>query len=283
MLRLMLKALQTFLVITGAVLLSTLGINAADSLKNPSSSLLAGALSSIVKTSDCQRGMVSIGAPKGRYCIDIYEASAGEACAYRDPASQSETRANLDFAECRPVSEKGAIPWRNISQDQAAAACAKAGKRLPVNEEWFFAALGTPDPSQNFTSADCNVNKNWGQYDPGKTGTGEKCVSPLGAYDMVGNVWEWVGETVKEGKYDNFSLPDGGYVKGADEKGVPSETGDEADDNYRRDRFWISKEGTRGMFRGGFFGSGSDAGIYTVHSEMPPSFIGTAIGFRCVK
>jgi formylglycine-generating enzyme required for sulfatase activity len=283
MLRFILKSLQTLLVITGAILLSTLAINAADSLKNPSSSLLAGALSGITKTSACPSGMVSVGAPKGEYCIDAYEASAGAACAFRDPGNQNETRANIDFASCTPVSEKGAVPWRNISQDQAAVACAKAGKRLPTNEEWFFAALGTPDPAENFGSADCNVNKNWGQYDPGKTGSGAACVSPLGAYDMIGNVWEWVGETAKEGKYGDSPLPDAGYVKGADEKGIPSETGADPDDNYHRDRFWLTKEGTRGMFRGGFFGSGADAGLYTLHAEMPPSFIGTAIGFRCVK
>jgi formylglycine-generating enzyme required for sulfatase activity len=283
MLRFILKALQTFLVITGAILLSTLAINAADSLKNPSSSLLAGALSSIVKTSNCPVGMVYVGAPKGGYCIDAYEASAGETCAYHVPGNQSETRANLDFATCLPASAKGAIPWRNVSQDQAAAACAKAGKRLPTNEEWFFAALGTPDPSENFGSSGCNVNKNWGAPDAGKTGAGADCVSPLGAYDMIGNVWEWVGETAKEGKYANSPLPEAGYVKGSDEKGIPSETGADADENYHRDRFWLVKTGTRGMFRGGFFGSGADAGVYTLHAEMSPSFVGTAVGFRCVK
>lgn len=284
MLRFLLKSLQTFLVITGAILLSTLAINAADSLKNPSSSLLAGALSSITKTSSaCPSGMVSVGAPKGSYCIDAYEASAAEACLYRDPANQDQTRSNLDTAACLPVSVKGVVPWRNISQDQAAVACAKAGKRLPTNEEWFFAALGTPDPSENWGVSGCNVNKNWGQYDPGKTGTGVNCVSPLGAYDMIGNVWEWAGETTKEGKYDNSPIPDAGYVRGSDEKGIPSETAADPDENYHRDRFWIVKEGTRGMFRGGFFGSGSDAGVYTLHAEMTPSFVGTAVGFRCVK
>jgi hypothetical protein len=73
-------------------------------------------------------------------------------------------------------------------------------------------------------------------------------------------------------------------VTSADEKGIPTETNaTSSDPNYNLDRFWVKKEGTTGMFRGGFWSSGSDAGLYTVHSEMAPSFVGNAIGFRCVR
>jgi hypothetical protein len=38
-----------------------------------------------------------------------------------------------------------------------------------------------------------------------------------------------------------------------------------------------------GMFRGGFWGKADDVGIYAVYASSPPSFVGEAVGFRCVK
>jgi formylglycine-generating enzyme required for sulfatase activity len=283
MLRFLLNFLKFILVVTGAIFLSTLAINAADTWRNPENSMLAGALSSMNKTEKCPNDMVFVGTPNGGYCIDIYENSASESCLFDVPKNQEDTRSNIAEKKCNPVSIKNAIPWRNISQSQAMQACAKVGKRLPTNEEWFLASLGTPDAS-SWGGSDCNVNKNRDIFDPSLTGSGENCVSPLGVYDMVGNVWEWVSETIKEGKFDNTDVPDKGFVISADEKGIPSETNaTSSDPNYNFDRFWIKKEGTVGMFRGGYWGSGTDAGIYTVHAEMPTSFVGTAIGFRCVK
>jgi formylglycine-generating enzyme required for sulfatase activity len=285
MLRFFIRILQSTIVLSGAVFLSTLAINAADSLKNPSDSLLAGALSGISKQNKtgCPDGMAYIGSPNGSFCIDIYENSPNDSCAHKNPANQSETRDNLNDPSCQPVSEKGATPWRFVSQYQAMSACAKAGKRLPSNEEWFFAALGTPDMSSGWTKSDCNTNKNRDVFDPAITGSGEKCVSSFGVYDMIGNVWEWTGETINEGNFDGMGLPGAGYITDANEKGIPTATATSTDENYNSDRFWIKKEGTVGMFRGGFWGSGSDAGVLAVHAEMPTSFNGVALGFRCVK
>ncbi|MCK9352237.1 MAG: SUMF1/EgtB/PvdO family nonheme iron enzyme [Candidatus Paceibacterota bacterium] len=284
MLRFFLNTLKFILVVTGAIFLSTLGINAADSWKNPENSMLAGALSSIAKPDKCSEGMVYVGTSEGGYCIDAYENSASESCAYDIPKNQPETRLNLSNTECIPVSVKGASPWRNISQSQAMQACAKAGKRLPTNEEWFFAALGTPDEPSSWGSSDCNVNKNSISEDLALTGSGGNCVSALGAYDMVGNVWEWMGDTIKSGKFGETEVPNSGYVTSADENGIPSETNaTSSDPNYNLDRFWVKKEGVMGMFRGGYWLSRSDAGIYTIQAGIPPSFVGNAIGFRCVK
>lgn len=36
------------------------------------------------------------------------------------------------------------------------------------------------------------------------------------------------------------------------------------------------------MMRGGFYRSGEDGGIYSIHADIEPTFSSGAIGFRCV-
>jgi len=74
------------------------------------------------------------------------------------------------------VSIRGVTPARFVTWFQAAAAARNSLKRLPTNQEWQVAALGTPDgPS-------CQT--------PGN----DKCVSDVGAFEMAGINWEWVAE-----------------------------------------------------------------------------------------
>ena len=84
------------------------------------------------------------------------------------------------------VSIPGTTPSRFLTWFQAVAAARNAGKRLPTNAEWQAAALGTPD------GAPCVVINAPG---PGATGTAG-CVSDVGTFDMVGNLFEWVADWV---------------------------------------------------------------------------------------
>ena len=179
------------IVITLAVVVTTLGIKAADNFRgrNEKEQTAEGA---------CPPGMVIVVMAGGNFCIDVYEASVGPGCPNGDPGNQGASLANLDDSGCQAVTVKDALPWRNLSRDQAAIACARAGKRLPTNAEWQQAALGTPDPMSGWGPDDCQVNTNRSGQ-PGLTGQGEKCLSAAGAYDMIGNVWEWVEETVDDG------------------------------------------------------------------------------------
>jgi formylglycine-generating enzyme required for sulfatase activity len=264
---------REIIVIVTSIVLTTVGIKAADNLMNASGGTGDGA---------CPEDMVQVLSAGGSFCIDKYEASAGSGCPHASPATQTETRNNLDDASCKAVSANGALPWRNISQNQAASACAKAGKRLPSNKEWFQAAMGTPDPQSDWGIDDCNVNNNWSSQ-PGQTGRGSKCISAAGAHDMVGNVWEWVQGTIYNGEYENKTLPKQGYVAGLDESSLPSETADAADPNYDEDYLYIKNVGTRGIARGGYWDNKMEAGINSAYMVSSPSFAGDGIGFRCVK
>jgi Sulfatase-modifying factor enzyme 1 len=264
---------QWLVVTLAAIILSTVGIKASDSLFGGQGK----------NNSVCPPDMVFVPGANGGFCIDKYEDAAGSGCSAKNPANQDETRADLENASCQPVSQPGLIPWRYISQNQAAVACAKVGKRLPTNEEWQAAALATPDKNSNWGADDCQVANNWAEQ-PGPTGSGKNCVSGVGAYDMVGNVWEWVEGTVEDGKYQGVDLPDDGYIKGVNSQGMPTGTdANQADPNYNDDYLWILKTGSRGIARGGYWNNNDQAGQYSVYLVAPPSEAGTGTGFRCAK
>lgn len=266
---------KSALVIVSAVALTTAGIKASDSLFGGDDKDGEGSV--------CPVGMTFVSSPQGGFCIDRYESSAGAGCEYFDPGNQSETFKNIENPDCRPVSDPYKQPWRNISQNQAAVACAKAGKRLPTSEEWVRAALGTPDKLTGWKGDDCQVSNNWSSQ-PGPSGSGKNCVSASGAYDMVGNVWEWVEGVVSDGSIDGKELPLEGYVKGYDTAGFPTETDPEiGDENYYHDYVWLKKSGQRGVARGGYWGNGAEAGQYSIYMVTEPSYAGIGVGFRCVK
>jgi len=276
------KIIKFSLVIVFSVVLTTLGIKATDnlffaSLKESSE------IKPKANEGPCPLDMVFVASEKGGFCIDKYENSPGPKCSFLNPQNQKESQDNLSNPDCYPVSKAGLLPWTNISQNQAQLACAKAGKRLPTAKEWYLAALGTPDKSNDWTKDDCHLNKNWGK-EPGLTGSGKNCQSSAGAFDMAGNVWEWVADTIFDGNFQNRPLPNQGYVWGVEENGFPFQTEkDNPSLDYNQDYFWIYPEGTRAIARGGYFQSETDGGIYSSYLVALPSNSSLATGFRCAK
>jgi formylglycine-generating enzyme required for sulfatase activity len=276
--------LKGALVVVGAMLLTAFTINATDNLGNFSDSALGGMVAGIMgEPPRCPEGMTLVDTADGGFCIDIYEASPSQECLYGEPASEYESVANINQNNCIPVSEEGTQPWRHISQTQAVSACIKAGKRLPTNDEWYLAAVGTPDAIASDESG-CNLDSNWQPSRPGETGSSNTCVSYYGAYDMVGNVWEWVADTVRNGEYKGVTVPPSGFVTDVDEAGVAITTdGKQPKEVFGSDRFWSNPSQVAGVFRGGYWASKTDGGLYTLFAQVPPSFVGEGVGFRCVK
>jgi formylglycine-generating enzyme required for sulfatase activity len=120
----------------------------------------------------------------------------------------------------------GIVPSDMITWFQAQAACKNSRKRLPTNAEWQAAVAGTPDAGPDDGTTDCHTSKQGGGTEI-PTGSRSGCVSDDGAFDMVGNVPEWVADWVPlssdcgQWSAGVTSTPDNQCMSGVDTLGEP--------------------------------------------------------------
>ena len=181
---------------------------------------------------------------------------------YSPCADSGQNCANDIYAASLP----GVMPSADITWFQAQAACTNAGKRLPSNAEWQAAVAGTPDPGPDDRMSDCNTRRGSAVA----AGSRSACVSSAGAFDMVGNVDEYVADWVPPstacGSWTGGISPTGDAqcLTGAD----PTGTAAAGEPNV--------------LMRGGNFNIGSFAGPVAVET-VRPSISFDIIGFRCAR
>jgi len=109
---------------------------------------------------------------------------------------------------CTPFSNQPNQPRVCVNYYEAEAYAAWRGGRLPTEAEWEYAARGTSGSIYPWGNTFTQVKTNTAKAGHGKTTvvsaypTGK---SWIGAYDMAGNVWQWVSDWYDSAYYSTFS------------------------------------------------------------------------------
>lgn len=184
---------------------------------------------------------------------------------------------NLDGRENYPVVQ--------VAYDDAVAYAKWAGKRLPTEAEWEFAARGGKEQKRFAWGDDFRPNQRWmantyqGRFPVKDEGTdGFRGIAPVsrfpanafGLYDVAGNVWEWCADWYRPDSYARDAAV--GLVKNP--RGSANSYDPQEPD--------VAKRVQRG---GSFLCSEEYCARYLVGSrgKGEPSSASNHLGFRCVR
>lgn len=147
------------------------------------------------------------------FYIDQYEVTTTRYAEF----FQETKRAPPRFWSETVLKEHGKKPVVGVTWEDANAYCIWAGKKLPTEAQWEKAARrtdqrlypwGNEPPNEQLANFNkCCDFKDYGALTD--VGSFERGKSPYGAYDMAGNVWEWVADWYDGNLYNNRANPKG--------------------------------------------------------------------------
>ena len=205
------------------------------------------------------------------YWIDQYEVTNAQyqkcvAAGYCNPPERTNSNTHGEYYG---NSQYDGYPVIEVNWQDAQTYCEWAGRRLPTEEEWEKAARGTTGwefpwgddfygVRLNFCDSNCgvswaNTNYDDGYADIAPVGSYLGGASIYGAFDMAGNVQEWV-ENWYEGDYNGvFNDP------------------------------MSPASGTCRVLRGGSWSRNGTSVRTTSRDWAPPDYTSDDIGFRCAS
>ncbi|MDD3006938.1 MAG: SUMF1/EgtB/PvdO family nonheme iron enzyme [Candidatus Pacebacteria bacterium] len=218
------------------------------------------------------------------------------------------------------ISQANTTPWVSITQTAAITECSDSGGHLITNNEWMTIARNVEAQPANWTGGAVgsemlkrgNVGiPDDGSYDGSdpEFGTGRDTKAQLvlsngeTIWDLSGNVWEWTNDviscagaacTVAEMPFDSTPASEwieftaiNTYGQLSYDKIRPSNSA--WNSNYGSGRLYTDADAAspsgnvHAFVRGGYWGSGADAGAFTLNLSNAAGNSSTYVGFRCVR